>query len=267
MTKDIRVLIVEDDPYARDLMALLLTRDWRTQVVGEVGTQEDVGPFLTEPEHRVDLILLDTEKPKDPDWPFSIAEFVRGVPEPPTMLFTATTPNLQVIRRLLREGLGSYILKGDILYALASAVAQAAAGRLVITPRVRDAAPRRTFPYGTLVLDGRRPATGLTERERELVRLGIIFNLSIRDIADELVISSGWVSEIMSTVYKKLGMREILAGETPLESYFHNPAVVGRYGKILKRYPGRAESGKIRKAPWMATLAFHILTRPDRDEI
>jgi len=33
MHKDIPVLLNENDPYARDLMALLLTRDWRTRVV------------------------------------------------------------------------------------------------------------------------------------------------------------------------------------------------------------------------------------------
>ena len=36
MAKDIQVLIIEDDPYARDLMTLLLTRDWRTHVIGEI---------------------------------------------------------------------------------------------------------------------------------------------------------------------------------------------------------------------------------------
>ena len=53
MQKDIRVLIVEDDPYARDLMALLLTRDWRTQVIGELGKKEEVIDFL----HRPDGLL------------------------------------------------------------------------------------------------------------------------------------------------------------------------------------------------------------------
>ena len=42
MPKDIRVLIVEDDPYARDMMSLGLTRDWRTRVVGEVPNKGDL---------------------------------------------------------------------------------------------------------------------------------------------------------------------------------------------------------------------------------
>jgi len=35
MQKELNVIIVEDDPYARDFMSMLLRRDWRTRVVGE----------------------------------------------------------------------------------------------------------------------------------------------------------------------------------------------------------------------------------------
>jgi len=46
MAKDIQVLIIEDDPYARDLMTLLLTRDWRTHVVGEIQGQHELHDFF-----------------------------------------------------------------------------------------------------------------------------------------------------------------------------------------------------------------------------
>ena len=46
MAKDIQVLIIEDDPYARDLMTLLLTRDWRTHVIGEIANQHESNPPL-----------------------------------------------------------------------------------------------------------------------------------------------------------------------------------------------------------------------------
>ena len=45
MAKDIQVLIIEDDPYARDLMALLLTRDWRTRVIGEIANEHELRDF------------------------------------------------------------------------------------------------------------------------------------------------------------------------------------------------------------------------------
>ena len=56
MYREIRVAIVEDDPYARDLMALLMWRDWRTRVVAEVGRPEDIRHVLEE--ENPNLILL-----------------------------------------------------------------------------------------------------------------------------------------------------------------------------------------------------------------
>jgi DNA-binding NarL/FixJ family response regulator len=267
MQKDIRVLIVEDDPYARDLMALLLTRDWRTQVVGEVGRTIEVSTFLDEVDRPVDLIILDTEYPGGENWLFEITERIQSLPNPPKILYTATRADGDLIRRLSSIGFGGYILKGEILYALATAVRQAYIGKVVITPGVLRAIPRRAFPVDTVLMDGRKSSTGLTEREIDLVRLGIIFNLALRDIADELVLSPGWVSEIVSTIYKKLGMREILSGELPLDAYFEDEAVLARTRQILTRGPGTNGDRKIRKAPWMATLAFHLLTQPEVDEL
>ena len=63
MYQEIRVAIVEDDPYARDLMALLLWRDWRTRVVAEVAHPREVRPILEE--ERPDLILLGADGPDD----------------------------------------------------------------------------------------------------------------------------------------------------------------------------------------------------------
>ena len=48
MYQEIRVAIVEDDPYARDLMAMLMWRDWRTRVVAEVAHPEDIRHILKE---------------------------------------------------------------------------------------------------------------------------------------------------------------------------------------------------------------------------
>jgi hypothetical protein len=117
-----------------------------------------------------------------------------------------------------------------------------------------------------MILDGRKLTTNFSRRENELVRLGIIFNLAIRDIADELVLGAGWVSEIISTIYRKLGVREILTGEVPLDMYFTNEAVLTNCKNIINRAKTKQADGKLRKAPWMSTLAFHLLTVPEINE-
>jgi DNA-binding NarL/FixJ family response regulator len=123
------------------------------------------------------------------------------------------------------------------------------------------------LPSDTLVVDGRRRVFDFTPREAELVRLSVVFNLAVRDIADELVVSSAWASEVVSAVYRKLGLREILTGETPLEAHFDDEAVLARCREITRRTKITARDGRFRKAPWMSTLAFHLLTVPETRQL
>lgn len=263
MHKDIRVLIIEDDPYARDLMSLLLTRDWRTRVIGEVADEGDLTLFLHDEMQKVDVVVLDTEMPGEPGIPARLAELARDMIAPPKILYTGTRANRDILEEVMNGGCAGYVLKQDVLYALGFAVALTAKGNCVITPGIQQAAQRFAFPNGTIILDGRRLTENFSRREKELIRLGIIFNLAIRDIADELVLGAGWVSEIVSTIYKKLGVREILTGEIPLDMYFTNEAVLSHCQEIIKRTASKNPGGKLRKAPWMSTLAFHLLTVPE----
>jgi DNA-binding NarL/FixJ family response regulator len=266
MPKDIRVLIIEDDPYARDLMSLLLTRDWRTRVVGEFDCESDLHLFLNDEIQSVDVVVLDTEIPGEPGIPSRLAAITQRAAQPPHILYTGTLANRDILEQVTSGNCNGYVLKQDILYALGAAVAFAASGNCVITPGIKQVAGRYAFPNGTLILDGRRLTSKFSRRENELIRLGIIFNLAIRDIADELVLGAGWVSEITSTIYRKLGLREILTGEVPLDMYFTDEAVLAHCQEITKRATSNQPGGKLRKAPWMSTLAFHLLTVPEITE-
>ena len=266
MAKDIQVLIIEDDPYARDLMTLLLTRDWRTHVIGEIANQHQLRDFIQEYHPPVDVAILDTEIPGEPDLPFMLTEILGRLPKKPAILYTATQPDGRVLDRLVQIGFGGYVIKDELLYALGSAIAAVARGESVITRSVKPIAARYAIAREAHVYEGNRIQDIFTRRESELVRLALIFNLSIRDMADELVLSPEWVSEVVSGVYKKLGLREILAGEIPLEEYFDDPAVLERCKEITQRTQTKLADGRLRKAPWMSTLAFHLLTHPKVDE-
>ncbi len=262
MYKDIRVLLVEDDPYARDLMALLLTRDWRTRVVATVTDQQGLSRFLAQHDAKVDVVVMDTEIPEAPELAFELAEMTQSLFAEPAILYTATKSSPRTVEQLFSAARGGYILKGELFYGLAPAIAMIAAGKLVITPGIAQYVMPTVYPDDVYVLDGREMLGRFTHREGELVRLGLIFNLSTRDMADELVLSAGWISEIMSSVYQKLGVRDILSGDMPLEYYFEDEAILAHCREILKN-----NDKKGRKAPWMATLAFHLLTMPDIQKI
>jgi DNA-binding NarL/FixJ family response regulator len=266
MKKDVRVLIVEDDLYSRDMMTMLLTRDWRTRVVGELCGQDDVSEFFSQPIKQVDVILIGIETPSDQDWPFQALDMVRQLEQPPTILYAGTRVEGEIFKYIHSEGFGGYLLKDEVLYSLASAVVLAERGYCVITPGVKNVANSQEWPLKTLIVDGSKKVADFSKRESEIVHLGLLFNMSQRDIADELVIGTDWVSETMSNVYAKLGLREILQGEVELDDYLDDETVLDHYEKILDRATRNIKSGGLRKAPWMSTLAFHLLTVPTTEE-
>lgn len=267
MPKDLHVLLIEDDPFARDLMSMLLSRDWRTRVIGELGSEDDVRQFLNNTIQKVDLVLIDTEMPGDPDWSFRIAEIAKTSEESPCVVFTATKSTPDALRKAIDGGFGGYLSKPEIGYALVGAIARAAkAGQFVLTPDAYKLAlqERIKLPAKSTVLDGRKLTVDLTPREAEIARLAILFNQPHRDLSDELLIRADQVAKHVSNIYSKLGLDEFLAGEIQPEAFFDDQLILKRFRDILKRV---SASPSRRKTADMATLAFHLLTVPEIREI
>ena len=261
MKRDIRVMLVEDDLYARDLMSLLLRRDWRTQVVAETGDLGAIPGLLAKT--RVDVALLDSEYPTDPQWSSRIGKAMLDMKQLPVVIVTGTQPDAQTLDSLKAPIFSGYLLKSEIAYSLAWAVTLAVDGAWVITPRVEALADSVgfTFPRKPVVLDGRTTVTGLTAREAEIARLAILFNLPRRDLADELTKSPATIFESVSQVYQKLGLWDILDGEVDPASYFAGHDLVLRHFKesLVDIWP----ETKGRKGRDKDTLAFHLLTIPE----
>lgn len=267
MPKDLNVLLIEDDLYARDLMSMLLARDWRTRVVAEAGSEDDVRHFLEGTFHKVDAVILDTEMPGDPEWPFRMAALAAGSEMPPSVVFTATQGNPETMRRVASAGSGGYLIKREIGYSLVTAVARAAKrGAFVLTPGSYALALQEhiRLPEPSAVLDGRKSTLGLTPRETEIARLAILFNHPHRELSDELLIRADQVAKHVSSVYSKLGLDEILSGEIEPEAFFEDDMILARFRSILERV---AAGPARRKTADMATLAFHLLTVPDVREV
>jgi DNA-binding NarL/FixJ family response regulator len=267
MEKDIRVLIIEDDEYSRNMMAMLLTRDWRTRVVGELNGHDDLGEYVKQPVQQVDVILIGVETPSDQDWPFRVLQVVSSFQMPPVVLYAGTRVDYTLANHISSTEFGGYVLKSEVLYSLATAITLAARGHCVITPGVRSWVSGGRCAKPVKVIDGTRRITDFSRRESEIVHLGILFNLSQRDIADELVIGTDWISEAMGNIYEKLGLHEILSGHVSLDQYFEDEIVLARCKSIVERAHKSSRSGRLRKAPWMSTLAFHLLTTPFIEEL
>jgi DNA-binding NarL/FixJ family response regulator len=267
MSDNNRVIVVEDDPYTRDLILNILSRDWRTRIAGQFDSFSKVAfrNFLTNPVNRIDTVILDTEVPWKPHWPIEAFEILNSLDKPPKLIFLCTVPIPRFWNNVLLSYAfyGGYLVKGEILYSIASAVSLVAEDLIVLTQSVLSLQLQVHLKKDAVLIDGTKIINSFTPREQDIIRLGLLFNHSQRDIQDELVISRDWISENLSSVYEKIGLREILSGEISPESIITDKAVLSRVNRIISEFNKKSNRGNLRKAPWLSTLAFHLLTIPE----
>ena len=263
MYREIRVAIVEDDPYARDLMALLMWRDWRTRVVAEVGHPEDIRHVLEE--ENPNLILLDAD---DPDKVSRLAEAIQASPAETgelKILCVATLPDRTALERCLAARFHGYLVRSEIAYALVWAVSLARTGQWVTTPSIVGLVD--PFPIDAVVIKDLPGFPGLTPQEAETARLGILFNLPRRSLAHEKVKTPDTIYEYVSKAYDKLRMIEILSEkeELTVDDFFIDRPVLLRYFRPDLEYiweMARTRKGK-KSFGEKETFAFHLLTIPE----
>lgn len=260
MPKDIRVLVVSEDPFTRNWMTFLLVRDWRTRVVGEVAGKAELQAFLKSNNERIDMVLLDTDRHEDNGWLEQLPESLSVQRFPPVILGIGLHGDGRVLHQMSHRLYVGYVLKDEIRYSLAWAAGLAAGGHWVMTPGVEPLLANAGFdlPGKHLVLDGRTLMYDFTESEARVARLAFLFSVERRDLADELKISKAWSYGVVSGIYDKLGMEAIIAGQVdPTEYLGDNPLVLAHLKEIVQRL------GHSKKAQDMETLAFHLLTMPD----
>lgn len=258
---EFQIIILEDDPFARNWMALLAARDWRTRVVGEFDQPLKIIPLLHQKVSVVDLILMDTDIPDGEDWIPQILGAISGMKHPPAILCTGIRANPEVLGRMTHPSFVGYILKNEISYSLAWAIDIAMSGKWVVTEGVRSLAASMRFPLPRPceVLDGRRTLQStLSEHQADVSRLAFLFSMERRELADELGVVEDWGYGLVSQIYTQLGVKDVLTDDEAMVSYFGNqPLILSHIQKI--RATGKASV----KAHDLETLAFHIITMPE----
>lgn len=262
---EFQIIILEDDPFSRNWMALLAARDWRTRVAGEFDQPLKIISQLQKSASHVDLILMDTDIPGGEDWIPQIIGAISGMKHPPAILCTGIRANPDVLGRLNHPSFVGYILKNEISYSLAWAIDIALSGKWVLTEGVRSlaAAMRFPIPCPCVVLDGRKTLQStLSKRQADVSRLAFLFSMERHELADELGVVEDWGYGLVSQIYEQLGVKDILSDEEVLNSYFANqPLILSHIQKI------RAVGKSSVKAHDLETLAFHIITMPEMVEL
>jgi hypothetical protein len=182
----------------------------------------------------------------------------------PAILCTGIKPNGRVLVQLTDPFFRGYILKGEILNSLAWAVALAVEGNWIITDSIQalSSSLNFTLPKPCIMLEGRYAVQNLTPHQAHVARLAFLFSMERRDLADELGVTEDWGYGLVSAVYEKIGLKDILSGDVDLSGYLgHHKLLTSHFEQIKEESEG---SGKARD---METLAFHLLTMPEMREL
>lgn len=202
----IRLLIVDDDPFIRESLKLILDLDDKIHVQGAATNGLAA---LEHMEHNgpVDVVLIDIRMPVC-DGVEGTLQIKQRFPDTKVLILT-TFDDDEYIVRALRNGANGYMLKNIPPDRIIEGIKTVAGGSLLIHP---DIAKKLTGMLAPLQTEPAKPtvsleAYGLTPNERTVV-LKIAEGLSNKEIAQAMYLSEGTVKNHITEILGKLALRD-----------------------------------------------------------
>lgn len=211
----IQLLIVDDDPFIRESLKLIVGLDPLIQVVGTCTNGAEAVSFITE-NRQINVVLMDIRMP--------VCDGVKGTrqikqqfPEIAILILT-TFDDDEYIIEALKNGAGGYLLKNIPPDRIIAGIKTVAEGNMLINPEVarklagflqpltgqsnRQVSGQLNQPTGKSLLQ-----YGLTQAEQTIV-LKIADGLSNKEIAQELFLSEGTIKNYITEILGKLALRD-----------------------------------------------------------
>lgn len=188
------VLIIDDHRMFAESLARLLSTEDDIDVQATVSTAAEVPQALAR--HRPDVILLDNGLPDAAGT--DVAHQIKQLaPETMVVMLTGSVDD-QVLVAAIDAGCSGFMTKDRSLEEVAQTVRRAAAGEVVISPRLLG----RLLPQLKQARHG--IGTDLSPREREVLAL-LATGATNRVIAEQLQISFNTVRNHVQQILQKLG--------------------------------------------------------------
>ncbi len=193
----IRVLVVDDEPEARDSIAVILGAEEDLEVVAVASDGAEA--IERNRELRPDVVVMDLRMP-GMDGVTATAELVRDPRHAPAVLALTTFASDDLALQAIRAGAAGFSCKGDSPDALAQAVRTVSGGDAIVSPGVlRGLLDRLVGPVTA-------PPADCSPRELEVLAV-VAEGATNGEIADRLYISETTVRTHVQHLRSKLGAR------------------------------------------------------------
>lgn len=263
--RNLRVLVVADDPFASGWETMLLARDWRTNAMGEVHSLLEASSFLSREGKNINMALVDTDlllrDPANTPW-WQTLPVLSGKP---AVLLVGHRLDPQILQHLPFENFCGYLLKKEIRDSLSWAVSSADRSCWAVTPGVLPALQKQAPGQSMICLDGDQKAYRLRSQENEaFARLAFTFSMERGELKDET--SLEWVYGKISEIYDDLDLDNLLSGASdPVVSVGESLSQHPHFVEVIQRNR-RLPKGKQNKGD-KEELAFYLITMPKIERI
>jgi DNA-binding NarL/FixJ family response regulator len=199
----IRVLLADDQALFREGLATLLTRIDDIDIVGETADgQEALGLIAT---LRPQVVLMDLRMPVMDG--VEATRQIRQRHDYCRVLVLTTFDDDELVLSALSAGASGYLLKDSRIDQLAEAIRAASRGQTVLPPAVASIVVSELNRLSMPRAGEKALLEGLTEREREILRL-LGKGLSNKRIAQRLNLAEGTVKNYMTNILAKLEVND-----------------------------------------------------------
>ena len=176
-----RVLVVDDHPIFRHGLVQLLNNDENLEVCAEANSSSKALAAVNDSQPDVAVLDVSMEGMNG----IELVKHLRAQwPKLPVVMLSMHDENLFALRAL-RAGANAYVMKREAVDVLLDAVRNALAGKLYVSPKLRE---QLIFRVVNEIEGGDSPLDNITPREREVLQL-IGEGVSSRHIAERLGVS------------------------------------------------------------------------------
>jgi DNA-binding NarL/FixJ family response regulator len=198
----IRVLVVDDHPMVRDIIALACRERPRLRVVGEAG--DGIEALELARNLRPDVIVLDLGLPRLHG--FDVIRLLREEGLPVRILVVSAREDGAAVFAASRLGADGYLDKTGSVTEVAAAVEAVAAGTRVFSGEHERGAHDVLREIARRSREAARLGSSLTPREGQVLEL-IARGLTTRQAASRLGVSDRTVETHVGNIYEKLDVR------------------------------------------------------------